>query len=183
MAIWQQLQEMILALETKRAAQSMAQYSEPQPRQSAMEAKSHRKVKLKTMAENLMSHFTALEDDWQASWPSRKESDASTTTPQHQSEDEECGLQMLEVERSASGLQGQQDEGEGMVSDDQFGREEYETPPPPVPHELAKALNTLTTVPAWPWPGSRQSRCPLGQIYFAINLLERSTERSSFKLA
>ena len=97
-----------------------------------------------------MSYFAALEDEWLASRSSRRKLDASMTTPHHQSEDEERGLHVTEVERSTAGLRGCQDEGKETASDNQFGREEHETPPPPVAHELTAAPDTLTTAPVLP---------------------------------
>ena len=89
--------------------------SEPQPRRSARDAKSHKKANPKAIAEDLLSCFSALEDDCVASQPSRKGADTSTVTSQCRSEEEKQGLGPSESGRSAAQSQSWQDDGEEAI--------------------------------------------------------------------
>ena len=72
----------IAALEAERATSQALSVSAPERCCSARESRSHRKAKLKDLAEDLLSLFSALEGDCEAVHQSRKLAKSLATTPQ-----------------------------------------------------------------------------------------------------
>ena len=90
MPIWQQLQEKIAALEAQRTTQHTSPVG-GQLCRSARYVRSHSKAKLKDLAENLLSHFSALEEERAAPWMSRYGTEVEEASPQRESKAKEQG--------------------------------------------------------------------------------------------
>ena len=69
------------ALEAQRMARQSPQQSKVLPHRSARETKSHRKTKLKAMAQDLMARFTALKSAQVQEVLSRHDADGASVTP------------------------------------------------------------------------------------------------------
>ena len=108
------------------------------------------------MAENVMSHFAALEADQQVTGLSRRESDVPMVTPQLQSEDEERETQTSGGAGVLAAARSQQEAIEEMVMGYQHGREEHNVMPPTSSVDMAAAPDTLPILPAWPRSSSGQ---------------------------
>ena len=85
--IWQQLQDKMAAFKAARIAKRTPQPSEVQLHWSARDSKSHRRAKLKALAENLMHMFTVFEAEQQAEGAAKNEVNRATIVATHMGPD------------------------------------------------------------------------------------------------
>ena len=79
--VWQQLWGKKPALEAEREVRQAPQTCRAQPCCLARKAKSHRRAKLRDIADDLITRFDSLEAKWLAEEAPRREDKGAATTP------------------------------------------------------------------------------------------------------
>ena len=117
----------IAVLEAARKAKATLQYREVQPRWLPRDSNSHRRAKLKALADKLMSRFTVLEMEQQVEGTARKEVEGMTLQESHWDADD--GRSTLIMTVSSMPALGRQETTEEIGLEDTDSREEPVTMP------------------------------------------------------
>ncbi|XP_078247520.1 uncharacterized protein LOC144588466 [Pogona vitticeps] len=151
--IWQQLQNKIAALKAARSAKTTLQSTEVHLHRSARESKGHRRAKLRTLANILMTRFAILEAEQQLESTAGKEVEGTLGQATHRDTDDDRSTPITVM--SAMPTSGRQ-ETSGEVS---WGNTDGRDEPLILPSSggFPSIHNTSSHFPAWPGPSMVQA--------------------------